>query len=87
MLAMAYGTSVNTRVANALGAGRAKAARLAFRITAVIVMTQQSIFASALWVFRRQAARIFTDEEDVIDMVQGIVPILCAAMLGDGEEI
>jgi len=82
---MAYGTAVNTRVANALGAGKAAAAGLSFRITTVIVTTQQCCFATALWIFRRQVAHFFTDDEDVIDMVESLVPVLCAAMLGDGE--
>ena len=85
MIAMAFGSSVNTRVANSLGAGRADAARLSFLMTFSVVAINQLSFATALWIWRRQAVRIFTDDLAVVDMVASIVPVVCAAMLGDGE--
>ncbi len=38
---MSLGTAVNTRIANELGAGYPRAARLAFRVTAVLGVTTQ----------------------------------------------
>ncbi len=85
MSSMGLGSAANTRVANELGAGRPRGARNAFRVSFLLSATMQLVFGATLWVYRNDVVRIFSDDDVVVDHVDRITPILCAAIIGDGE--
>ena len=78
------GYSVNTRVANELGAGSASGAKLALRVALLSSLLMQSFFIALLFFLRSSIARIFTDDQKVIDLVDSIVPLFCVQLLTDG---
>ncbi|GAX72839.1 hypothetical protein CEUSTIGMA_g294.t1 [Chlamydomonas eustigma] len=84
MFSAALGTSANTRIANALGAGLEKSAKTTFRVAISTVFLLVSAFAVILWLCRSHLALIFTNEEEVVNMVGLVIPIVCTTVVGDG---
>ncbi|GIL87424.1 hypothetical protein Vretifemale_15535 [Volvox reticuliferus] len=84
MIPMSLGTAVNTRVANALGAGSARAARTAARAAFSATVVMQLLLAGGLFAGRHLVAQLFTWNTEVVYNVGRIMPVLAASAVGDG---
>ena len=70
-------TGVSTVVGNALGEQRPDAARRASAIGVVLAIGSQALCAPFYWWFRRalaELAELFTSDEAVIELAEGLTP-------------
>ncbi|KAE8684448.1 MATE efflux family protein 5 [Hibiscus syriacus] len=78
------GATTSTRVANELGAGNAQAAKMAVCILVCISVMETIITATILYSCRNILGYAFSSDEEVVDHVAGIVPIVCLTIILDG---
>lgn len=83
MLASALGGAASTRVSNALGAGNARGAALAFRVAAAVTACVAAAAAAALFALRAPLVALFTEEPRTTALALGVMPVVCASLLGD----
>ncbi|KAH0917728.1 hypothetical protein HID58_025388 [Brassica napus] len=72
------GTAVSTRVANELGAGNPKQARMAVYTFVESIMVSATIFAA-----RNMFGYLFTSETKVVDYVRSIAPLVSLSVIFD----
>lgn len=84
MLPLALGTSANTRVANALGAGNASEARNVVRTALLMGLGMQVLLACTLYALREKVVLIFTRDRAVMQGVDDIMPVVALCVVGDG---
>lgn len=78
------GSATSVRVSNALGAGDARGAVTAARVSLAIVVAVQLFFSIAMVCGRRVWARAFTNEAGVIQLAAKTFPVVALTCLGDG---
>ncbi|XAR50238.1 hypothetical protein NMG60_11004508 [Bertholletia excelsa] len=78
------GSAVSTRVSNELGAGRARAARLAVRVVILLAVTEGLLVALISVAARDYWGFLYTNEEEVVKYFASVVPILAASGFMDG---
>ena len=81
---MSLGTAANTRVANELGSASAPAARNVARAAIIFGVCQQLALGSTMFGLRRRLPRLFTTEQDVIDGVAHVLPVVAVGHVTDG---
>ncbi|XP_042488412.1 protein DETOXIFICATION 16-like [Macadamia integrifolia] len=84
MIPLGLSGATSTRVSNELGAGCAKAARLAVFVSLLIVITEGISVGSIMFLIRRWWGYCYSSEEEVVDYVATIMPLLATAYLIDG---
>jgi MATE family multidrug resistance protein len=77
------GISSANRVGNALGAQRPQQAEMAAKTALVAACLVASVNASVLFLFRRRWAYLFTEDEEVVQMVGGVLPVVAVFIFGD----
>ncbi|XVE55017.1 hypothetical protein DITRI_Ditri03aG0127200 [Diplodiscus trichospermus] len=78
-----FGATVSTRVANELGAGNPKAAKLAIWIVIVISLVEAVIVSTILFFCRHILGYVYSSDKEVVNNVANMVPIMCLQILGD----
>ncbi|XVF63405.1 hypothetical protein PTKIN_Ptkin09bG0085000 [Pterospermum kingtungense] len=78
------GATGSTRVANEMGAGNARAAKMAFWIVLVIVMVETVIVSAILFFCRHILGHAFSSEKEVVKNVADMVPIMSISIIFDG---
>ena len=84
MGAMALASAVNTRVANQLGAGRARGARASFVVGAAAALALQCAMCAAGLLLGRRAVRLLASSGAVVDVAARAMPVLSLTFVGDG---
>lgn len=77
------GISSANRVGNALGAQRPQQAEMAAKTALVAACVVASVNASILFLFGRRWAYLFTKDEEVVQMVSGVLPVVAVFIFGD----
>ncbi|KAK9934656.1 hypothetical protein M0R45_021792 [Rubus argutus] len=71
-----FGAAASTRVSNELGAGNPKGARIATCAAMFLAVTEASIVTTTLFCCRHVFGYLFSNEEEVIDYVRTIAPLV-----------
>ncbi|CAK9442309.1 uncharacterized protein LODBEIA_P60520 [Lodderomyces beijingensis] len=79
----AIGIASSTRIANFLGAGLAESAKITTQVSLSFGLVISALNFLALFVFRRQIAYAFTDDEEVIATVLGIMWLIALMQVSD----
>lgn len=87
MSAMAYGSSVNTRVSNELGAGHAAAVKLAVNTAVAAVTVVQTAWAVACWLAAWQVVGLLSNNDEVVSETVEALPILLPTFVGESSAI
>ncbi|KAG9077460.1 hypothetical protein FS749_010646 [Ceratobasidium sp. UAMH 11750] len=80
----ALGVASAVRVGNLLGAGNAREAFIASRAATGLAFAQSLILAGIYFSLRFRLAGLFNNDEAVVRLVSGIVPLLAAYQIVDG---
>lgn len=80
---ISYFSLYSTRVANELGAGNPRAARLAVYAAMFLAVSETIIVTSALFASRRVFGYLFSNEKEVIDYVTTMAPLVCLSVIMD----
>lgn len=83
MVPFGISAAASTRVSNELGAGCPQAARAVTRVALGIAMLGAVVLASVLVLIRKVWAKAYSDEDDVIDYVASLLPLLAISALLD----
>eukprot|EP00878_Enallax_costatus_P024109 GHUV01025702.1.p1 GENE.GHUV01025702.1~~GHUV01025702.1.p1 ORF type:complete len:494 (+),score=51.79 GHUV01025702.1:73-1554(+) len=83
MSAMAYGSSVNTRVSNELGAGQAAAAKLAVNTAVAVVTVVQSGWALVCWLGAWHVVGVLSSNHEVVRETVQALPILLPTFVSE----
>nr|XP_043620729.1 protein DETOXIFICATION 16-like [Erigeron canadensis] len=99
MIPLGLSCATSVRVSNELGAGRAKAALLAIRVSMVLVVTEGIVGASIMILGRKLWGYCYSNEEEVVSyiaqmmfllagghVVDGIQSVLSGAVRGSGRQ-
>ncbi|GMJ07833.1 hypothetical protein like AT1G66780 [Hibiscus trionum] len=80
-----YGISAaaSTRVSNELGAGNPEAARLAVIVATVIGLIEPIMVAIVLFSCRHVFGYIFSNDEEVVNYIAQMIPLLCISVFMD----
>ncbi|XAR67978.1 hypothetical protein NMG60_11002944 [Bertholletia excelsa] len=78
------GSVISTRVSNELGAGRPKAAKLAVQVVVFLALTQGLLFSLTLFAARQVWGYLFTNEQEVVEYIASIMPVLVISNFMDG---
>lgn len=73
----------STKVSNALGAGCSQAARLSVYAAMTIAVSEAVLVSSTIFASRRVLGYIFSDEQDVVDYVTEMVPLISLSVIID----
>ncbi|KAK1301455.1 MATE efflux family protein 5 [Acorus calamus] len=77
------GAAASTRVSNELGAGNPQVARLAVRVVMCLATVEALIVSGTLFTIRRYLGYSYSNEEEVIDYVTKMVPLICISVIMD----
>lgn len=86
-LPYAVSISASNRIANFIGAQRVKSAKLSIRAAFYMAWIIGLITFSLLTIFREYVARIFTSDEEVIEIAKTIIPIIGLNNIFDGFNV
>ncbi|XP_038984573.1 protein DETOXIFICATION 16-like isoform X2 [Phoenix dactylifera] len=86
MVPLGFGAAVSTRVSNELGAGRPQAARLAVRVVVFMAIAQGLVVGSTMVFVRKLWGYAYSNEEEVVNYVAVMLPILAASNIMDGVQ-
>ncbi|KAF9059682.1 mate-domain-containing protein [Rhodocollybia butyracea] len=81
----ALGVATSVRIGQLLGLGRPRLAKIAAYASIVLGLVVSLIFSSIFWVWRKQWAYLFNDDEDVAKMVASILPLVALFQVFDGN--
>ncbi|KAI7734695.1 hypothetical protein M8C21_032114 [Ambrosia artemisiifolia] len=84
MISVGLGGAISTRVSNELGAARPKAARLAVCVVVVIAILEGVIVGSITILVRYVWGRLYSNDEEVINYVAKMMPLLALSDFLDG---
>ncbi|KAJ7943066.1 Protein DETOXIFICATION [Quillaja saponaria] len=79
----AIGAAASTRVANELGAGNPRAARISVYAVMTLTVLEAIMISSTLFACRHVFGYIFSNEKDVVDYVTNMAPLLCLSVILD----
>ncbi|CAI8604983.1 unnamed protein product [Vicia faba] len=79
----ATGSAASTRVSNALGAGHPQAARLSVYASMTLAVSEAILVSSTIFASRRIVGYIFSNEQDVVDYVTAMVPLISINVIVD----
>lgn len=86
MLPQGFHVSGNTRVGNALGENRPRAASLAAKISASLGLCISILASLVIASLHKYIGRLFTDDSHVLKIVSRIIPILVCYVIADGSQ-
>ncbi|XP_011099515.1 protein DETOXIFICATION 8-like isoform X2 [Sesamum indicum] len=78
-----FGAAASTLVSNELGAGKPQAARLALCSVLVLSVAEFLIASITIYICRSIMGYAFSDEKEVVNHVQEMVPFLCISIIMD----
>lgn len=78
------GAAASTRVSNALGAGNPKAAIIAVRAVLFLTVLETVIVSSILYASRHVFGYIFSNDQEVVDYVTSMAPLICLCVILNG---
>ncbi|MFS7959539.1 putative multi antimicrobial extrusion protein [Helianthus anomalus] len=84
MISVGLGGAISTRVSNELGAARPEAARLAVVVVVVIAILEGLVVGSITILVRHVWGRLYSDDEEVINYVATMMPLLALSDFLDG---
>eukprot|EP01018_Ginkgo_biloba_P027028 Gb_29736 [translate_table: standard] len=84
MIPFGLGAAVSTRVSNELGAGRSGAARLAVYVVVGLGAMEAVMLGCILFSIRNVWGYAYSNEEEVIDYVAKMMPLLACSTIFDG---
>uniref|UniRef100_A0A0C9QPJ2 TSA: Wollemia nobilis Ref_Wollemi_Transcript_14709_1738 transcribed RNA sequence n=1 Tax=Wollemia nobilis TaxID=56998 RepID=A0A0C9QPJ2_9CONI len=84
MIPFGLGAAVSTRVSNELGAGHSRAARLAVYVVVFMAIMEATIIGCTLFSIRNVWGYAFSNEQEVVDYVASMMPLLAASTIMDG---
>lgn len=87
MIPLALGISVSTRVGRHLGANRAKAAALSSGVAVVLITAFELVLLPLLFLLRKSLAMVFTDDTDLISLLNYVIPMLLMFAMGDAQQV
>jgi MATE family multidrug resistance protein len=73
----------SARVSNALGAGCPQAARLSVYAAMTLAVFEAILVSSTIFTSRRVLGYIFSNEQDVVDYVTDMVPLISLSVIMD----
>ncbi|XP_024627304.1 protein DETOXIFICATION 14 isoform X2 [Medicago truncatula] len=79
----ATGSAASARVSNALGAGCPHAARLSVYAAMAIAVSEAILVSSIIFASRRVLGYIFSNEQDVVDYVTDMAPLISLSVIVD----
>ncbi|XP_048619481.1 protein DETOXIFICATION 14-like [Brassica napus] len=77
------GAAVSTRVANELGAGNPKQARMAVYTVMVMTFVESIMVSATIFAARNVFGCLFTSETEVVDYVRSIAPLVSLSVIFD----
>ncbi|XP_020222939.1 protein DETOXIFICATION 14 [Cajanus cajan] len=77
------GSAVSARVSNALGAGNPQAARVSVSAAMALAVLEAILVSSTIFACRHVLGYVFSNEQDVVDYVTDMVPLLSLSILLD----
>ncbi|KAF3595029.1 hypothetical protein DY000_02022774 [Brassica cretica] len=77
------GAAVSTRVANELGAGNPKQARMAVYTVMVMTFVESIMVSATIFAARNVFGYLFTSETEVVDYVRSIAPLVSLSVIFD----
>jgi len=84
MVPLGVGIAVSTRTSNLLGANNPAQAKIASMMAVIFGTLWVLVNIGACLLFRREIAGLFSTDDDVIDQVAGLMPVLALSLLFDG---
>ncbi|KAG8372412.1 hypothetical protein BUALT_Bualt12G0063500 [Buddleja alternifolia] len=84
MIPLGLGSAISVRVANELGAGRPRTARLAVFMATFMVALESIVAVAAIILGRRIWGYCFSSEEDVVSYVSDMMFLIAVVNLADG---
>lgn len=81
-----FGAAASTLVSNELGAGKPEAARVAVSAVLVLAVAEFLIASTAIYLCRGVLGYAFSGEEEVVNGVEQMVPLLCASIIMDSSQ-
>ncbi|KAF5183012.1 Detoxification-like protein [Thalictrum thalictroides] len=75
------GAAASTRVSNELGAGNPQGARVAVFVVMFIAVVETIIVSSTLFASRKILGYAYSNKEEEIDYVTGMVPLICLSVI------
>ncbi|KAK2405215.1 protein DETOXIFICATION [Trifolium repens] len=79
----ATGSAASSRVSNALGAGCAQAARLSVYAAMTVAVSEAILVSSTIFASRHILGYLFSNEQDVVDYVTDMVPLISINVIVD----
>lgn len=79
----AIGSAASTRVSNALGAGSPQAARVSVSAAIILAASEAVLLSTIIFACRNVLGYSFSNEQDVVDYVTDMVPLLCLSVILD----
>ncbi|XP_045813455.1 protein DETOXIFICATION 14-like [Trifolium pratense] len=79
----ATGSAASARVSNALGAGYPQAARLSVYAAMTLAVSEAILVSSTIFSSRRVLGYLFSNEQDVVDYVTDMVPLISVSVIMD----
>nr|QEY08341.1 MATE efflux family protein member 5a [Crocus sativus] len=77
------GSAVSTRVSNELGAGNPQRAQVAVRVVLFVAVTEAIVVSVTLFALRRVVGYAYSNEEEVVNYVMEMVPLVCISVIMD----
>ncbi|XP_042414145.1 protein DETOXIFICATION 10-like [Zingiber officinale] len=77
------GCAASTRVSNELGASNPKGAKLAVRVSMLIAVLEASLVVATLLALRHVLGYAYNNEEEVVNYVYEMVPMVCFSIVTD----
>ncbi|CAJ2630610.1 unnamed protein product [Trifolium pratense] len=79
----ATGSAASARVSNALGAGYPQAAQLSVYAAMTLAVSEAILVSSTIFSSRRVLGYLFSNEQDVVDYVTDMVPLISVSVIMD----
>ncbi|CAN0908663.1 Protein DETOXIFICATION 14 [Linum grandiflorum] len=80
---LGLGAAVSTRVANELGAGNPRSARLAVVVAVFVAVVESSIVSIALFFARDVVGYAYSNDPQVVKHISTIIPLICVFVVMD----
>ncbi|CAI0556447.1 unnamed protein product [Linum tenue] len=80
---LGFAATISTRVSNELGAGNAKAAKLAMKVVMVLLATELVVIILPLLFLRHFLGYAFSSDKEIVDYVATMAPFLCLQCITD----
>ncbi|WOK99920.1 hypothetical protein Cni_G08632 [Canna indica] len=77
------GCAASTRVSNELGAWNPKGAQLAVRVSMCIAVLDAALISGTLLALRHVLGYAYSNEKEVVDYVDEMVPLICLTLITD----